>query len=162
MSDETISQPRIKATWLLGTLVAFVLFVIIGAYSKRMSNDYPSYDSQRAAIRYQNLATVNAAEAKLLEPVDQDGHTTAEWVDEKKGIIRIPIEQAMSEEVDALQGKAPAMGNALPVANPAPAPAPASAPGAKTPAPAAAASNATNKPAAANKKPAAPATTTNH
>jgi hypothetical protein len=162
MSDETATQPRIKVKWLFATLAAFAIFLVIGAYSKRMTNDYPSYDSQRALIRYQYLATVQAAENVLIYPVDAQGKSTAEWVDEKKGTVRIPIDEAMAHEVDDLKARTPAMGNALPSTAPAPAPAPApgaapaAAPAAGAPAtpPATPAATPDAKTPDANKKPA--------
>lgn len=138
------SQPSIKITWLLGTLAVFALFAVIAAYSSRMSEDYPDYDQQRTAQRYGTLAKVRADAQKTL--------TTADWIDQTKGTLHIPIEEAMVEEVDALKGKPVAMGAALP--------APASAPAAPA-VPAAGATNAAptmpSTPAAKNPAASAPA-----
>jgi hypothetical protein len=56
MSQETATPPRIKITWLIGTLAAFAIFAIIGGYSSRMTWNYSDYDQQRADQRYQTLA----------------------------------------------------------------------------------------------------------
>ena len=138
MSDETAPQPRIKIAWLIGTLAAFALFAVIGAYSVRMTQDYPDYDRQRAQKRYATLEKVRHDEQALL--------STVAWIDQAKGSIRIPIEEAMAKEIDTLKGKPAAMGAAIPP--PAP-PAPAK----PTPAPAAGAPGSTN---AAPVKPSAP------
>ena len=138
MSEEIIHKPQIKITWLIGTVVAFGLFVVVGAYSKRMTQDYTDYDQDRAQARYATLAKVRQDEGKLLNPVDAQGHPTAEWVDQSKGTIRISIEEAMAEEVETLKSQPAAVG---PDINP---PAPAAAAPAVT-APAAGAS-ATGKP----------------
>jgi hypothetical protein len=120
MSDETAYQPQIKTTWLIGTLAAFALFVVIGIYSKRMARDYPDYDQQRAQERMATLATVRKAENALLYPaVDAQGNAHAEWIDQTKGVIRIPIEEAMAQEIDALKAQPVAMGAVIPAAVPA-------------------------------------------
>jgi hypothetical protein len=137
MSDETtLPQPQIKFSWLLGVFAALVLFVVIGAYSSRMTQTYTDYDETRAQARYETLATVRKAEDKLIHPVDDKGKPTAEWVDQSKGLIRIPIEEAMAREVEALKAQAPQAGCAI--AQPPPASAPAPAAGGSTNAPPAA------------------------
>ncbi len=126
MSDETVIQPpRIKITWLIGTLAAFVLFAIIGAYSSRMTWDYSDYDQQRAAQRYDTLAKVRHDEQALI--------TATEWVDQDKGVVRIPIEQAMTREVDVLKAQPAEIGCEIPGSTPAPMTTPAPAPAAATP-----------------------------
>jgi hypothetical protein len=124
MSDETALQPRIKITWLIGTLAAFAIFALIAGYSARMTNDYSDYDQQRAAQRYDTLKKVQQAENALLYPaVDAQGKPHAEWIDQTKGVVRIPIEEAMAEEVDALKSQQAGMGCEIVVPAPAPAPA---------------------------------------
>jgi hypothetical protein len=138
MSDETAPQPRIKFTWLIGTLAAFAIFVIIGAYSSRMTWTYTDYDQDRAAQRYATLAKLRQDEGKLINPVDAQGKPTAEWVDQTKGIVRIPIEEAMAKEIDTLKAQSPQAGAEIPGAAPAPtAPASTNAAPAKPAAPAA-------------------------
>jgi len=148
MSDETISQPRIKITWLIGTLVAFGLFVVIGDYSRHMNRVYTSYDQDRANQRYVTLAKVRHDENALLNPVDDKGHSTAAWVDQTKGTIRIPIDEAMAKEIDTLKAQAPGPGAEIPGAVPAPPPAPAPTAAAATPSAKTPATPASAKPAA--------------
>jgi hypothetical protein len=147
MSDETVLQPRIKITWLIGTLAAFAIFVVIGAYSARMTRDYPDYDQERAAQRYVMLAQVRHDEKALISSVA--------WVDQTKGIVRIPIEEAMAREIDTLKSQPVAMGAEIPAAVP---PAPAKpAPAAIPPTAGAPSAGATNAaPSAANPPPAQP------
>jgi hypothetical protein len=156
MSDETASQPRIKITWLIGTLAAFAIFVVVGAYSSRMTWDYTDYDQQRAAQRYDTLKQVQHDEQALISPVDDKGNPTAVWVDQAKGIIRIPIEEAMAKEVDTLKSQPAAIGAEIPAAAPVKAApvagAPASTVGATNAAPAKPAAPAAG-PAAATAKP---------
>lgn len=135
MSDETAPQPRIKITWLIGTMAAFALFVVIGAYSARMTWTYSDYDQDRAKVRKATLADVQKAEKALLYPaVDAQGQPHAEWVDQAKGTIRLPIEEAMGKELDTLKAQPVAMGAEIPVAAPTPA-APAPSTGATNAAP---------------------------
>jgi hypothetical protein len=149
MSDETISppQPQIKITWLIGTLVAFVLFVAIGGYSARMTRDYSDYDQDRADQRKMTLAKVRDDENKLIYPVDDNQKPTAEWVDQGAGTVRIPIDEAMTEEIDTLKAQPVAAGGVIPGSVPV------------APAPAAPATNAAaaNAPASTNAAPAKPA-----
>jgi len=120
-----LSYHRLKWGWLAGVVVAFALFMLVAAYSSRMTYDYPGYDRDRAAVRYATLAKVRAAEDKLLHPVDDQGKPTAVWVDQDKGLIQIPIDEAMTHELDDLQKQPAAQGCEIPGAVPAPAAAPA-------------------------------------
>jgi hypothetical protein len=138
MSDETASHPQIKISWLLGIAAAFVLFAAIGGYSSRMTWNTPDYDQERAADRYATLKTVQETESKELNPVDENGKPTAIWVDQGKGLISIPIAEAMAKEVDDLKAKPVAAGVEI---NP---PAPAAAPSATTPATPAPSAGSTN------------------
>jgi hypothetical protein len=111
MSD---SAPNpIKLRWFLWTPLGLALFVVIGFYSVQKSGNYNSYDDQRAAARYEVLKKLRADEQAIL--------TTADWVDQGKKIVRIPIEEAMAEEIDTLKAKPAAMGCLIPAANAAPA-----------------------------------------
>ena len=123
MSDENVYHPQIKFSWLIGTVAAFAIFALIGAYSARMTQTYSDYDQDRASQRYATLAQVRHDEQALLYPVDAQGHSTAAWVDQDKGLIRIPIDEAMDKEVDALKAKPVQIGAAIPGAVPPPAPA---------------------------------------
>lgn len=158
MTDETATQPRIKVSWLIGTLAAFAIFVVIANYSVRMTQTYPDFDQGRADVRYDNLAKVRKAENALLNPaLDAQGLPHAEWADQTKGIVRIPIDQAMAQEVDILKSQPAGMGGEIvgvaPAAAAAPAAPPTVKPAAKTGAPTAPAAK-TN---AASAKPSAPA-----
>lgn len=146
MPDETAPQPQIKIAWLIGTLAAFAIFAAIAGYSARMTNIFSDYDQDRATQRYETLKKVRQAENALLYPaVDASGRSHAEWADHAKGVVRIPIEQAMAEAVDALKSKQPAAAAEIPGAAPAPAAAPA---------PIAATTNAAPAPAPVKKAPA--------
>ncbi len=84
----------------------------------------------------------------MLNPVDDKGNPSATWADQDKGLIQIPIDQAMTREVGDLKNIPVGQGVVIPGTQPAPAPAPAS----TNIAPAASA-----VPASTNAAPAAPA-----
>jgi hypothetical protein len=96
MSTETEISSRIKITWLIGILAAFAIFAVIAGYSGHMTRTYPSYDQQRAADRYVTLQKLRADEDKII-------NGPADWIDQSKGIIHIPIDEAMAKEVDTLK-----------------------------------------------------------
>ncbi len=149
MAESFIHTPRVKLGWLIGVAAAFFIFVVIGSYSARMTNDFSGYDKQRADKRYETLAKVRHDESALLEPVDKQGKPTATWADQDKGTIKISIEEAMQHAVDDLKTKPVAIGAEIPGTAPKPAAIPTNAPAASAPA--------TNAPAAStNAVPAKP------
>jgi hypothetical protein len=111
MSTETEIPARIKTTWLIGVVAAFSIFAVIAWYSGHMTRAYPSYDQKRAADRYETLAKVQAAENLTLTG-------TADWIDQNKKIIHIPIDEAMAKEIDTLKAQPAQVGSALPVIPP--------------------------------------------
>ena len=136
-SDFTPLQFR----WYLSVAAVLFLFVVVGVYSSRMAHDTAGYDQQQALLRKQRLDKMQDADRKTL--------TTADWLDQSKGTVRIPIDEAMPQEVALLKAKPVAAGTAVAGAAPAPA--------AATPADAAPA--ATTAPGAVtNATPAAPGT----
>jgi len=144
----------IKLSWFFWTPLGLALFVIIGFYSVRMTENYNSFEDMRTAARYETLHKLQADEEAIL--------TTADWVDQGKKIVRIPINEAMAEEIDVLKAKPPVVGALIPVIHAAP-----SAPAAAAPAasstnvpPTTKAAPATNAPPAAPPKP-VPSTTQN-
>jgi len=152
MSDENAPQPQIKIAWLIGTLAAFAIFAAIAGYSARMTSIFSDYDQDRANQRYETLKKVRQAENALIYPaVDAEGRPHAEWVDQAKGVVRIPIEVAMAEEIDTLKNQPPGVGCEIVGAGPAPTPAPAPIP---APAPPAATTNAASASAPSKKAPA--------
>ena len=125
MSTETASPSRIKTTWLIGIFAAFSIFAVIAGYSGHMTRAYTSYDQQRANDRYDTLQKLQAEEKALINPDDDKGNATADWIDQAKGTIHIPIDEAMAKEVDTLKGQPAQIGSALPAPPPPPAAAPA-------------------------------------
>jgi phage-related minor tail protein len=122
MSD--LTPPPIKLRWIVGVLAGFMIFVVIAAYSSRMARDAGDYDQQRRTERLALLAKQRAADEQTL--------TTADWVDQGKGVVRIPIDEAMPQAVAALKAKPVQMGAAIPGAAPVAAGAPNAVPAAKS------------------------------
>ena len=138
----------IRLSWFIWTPLGLALFVIIGFYSVRMTQNYNSYEDKRAAARYETLSKLRAAEQATL--------TTADWVDQGKKIVRIPIDEAMAEEIDVLKAKPLAMGALIPVINAAPAATTSNTAPAATSSNAAPAGSSTNTPTSTNTAPAKP------
>jgi hypothetical protein len=95
------------STW-IGVVLLFAFFgllvlVVIGASPRG-----DSYEEKRAKVRAEKLQTVRDETTKAL--------TTYAWVDKNKGVVRIPITDAMKLTVAELAQKAPAPAN--PIATP--------------------------------------------
>jgi hypothetical protein len=141
-----LTYHRLKYSTLVWVALAFGIFAVVAAYSARMTNDYPSYDHDRGVQRKATLEKVNHDEDALLHPVDENGNPTATWIDQDKGFIQIPIDEAMTHEVADLKNVAVGVGAQLPGVTPAPTP----------PAPAATTNAAPAAPAAPAATPAKP------
>lgn len=92
------------STW-IGVVLLFAFFgllalVVIGA-SPRGNN----YEEKRAKVRVEKLMAAHEENMKAL--------TTYAWVDKNKGVVRIPIDQAMHLAVEDLAQKAPAPANPI-------------------------------------------------
>ena len=116
MSSETTLPPRIKTTWLIGVVAAFCIFAVFAWYSGHMTRAYPSYDQQRSADRYVTLQKLQKTENDTI-------NAPADWVDQNKKIIHIPINEAMAKEVETLKSQPAQIGSALPAPAPPAAPA---------------------------------------
>jgi hypothetical protein len=82
------------------------IFVIVAIHSSRVAHETTGYDEDQARIRTEKLQKLQASDTKTL--------TTADWVDKDKDIVRIPIDEAMVEEVPVLKAKPLAMGSEIP------------------------------------------------
>ena len=102
MNTDATPLPAIKVSWIFGILGAFLIFVVIATYSSRMAKDGGTYDQQRATERLAILQKQREADDKAL--------TTADWVDQTKGTVRIPIDEAIPEEIVTLKAKPVQMG----------------------------------------------------
>jgi hypothetical protein len=124
-------QPRsLFSTW-VGVVLLFAFFGLLALVVIGASPRGNAYEEKRAKARAEKLQVVHDETAKAL--------TTYAWVDKTKGVVRIPITEAMKLTVAELAQKKPAPAN--PIATPEASPAPQrTAPGAAASAPSPAAS----------------------
>jgi hypothetical protein len=117
MNPETTEKP----VWHFGVIFigACLLFVVLVVVVK-LAVPVPAIDADRAALRSKALADIRAAEST--------GLTTAGWVDQERGIVRLPIETALQLSESAAQNPAAARANLIARAAKAAAPLPKTAP----------------------------------
>jgi hypothetical protein len=120
-----VSTPFFRA------ILGFCLFSIVALFWSRLNPKQETYEQKRAAVRTKMLQDLRLEDEKKLNNYS--------WVDEKKGIVQIPIERAEEIVMAELKTKT-AQPTAVKVENPyptglqsAPTPAPTPAPTAKTP-----------------------------
>jgi hypothetical protein len=118
-------QPRsMFSTW-IGVVLLFAFFGLLTLVVVGASPRGNTYEKKRAKVRAEKLQTVRDETTKAL--------TTYGWVDKNKGMVRIPINDAMRLTVAELARKKPAPAN--PIATPAASPsAPGTAPATASPA----------------------------
>jgi hypothetical protein len=82
------ADPNPKLVWHFGInyAAACLLFVVIVAAAK-LCIAVPGIDADRASVRSKDLAEIRAAEDAAL--------TTPGWVDQDRGLVRLPIAQAI-------------------------------------------------------------------
>jgi hypothetical protein len=100
----------------LGFLVASFLFAAFVLWLKHVT-PVPAIDADRAAERAKDLAEIRAAETQAL---DHPG-----WIDQQRGVVRLPITVAMQMAARAWQNPAEARSNLIAREEKAAAPAPA-------------------------------------
>lgn len=99
----------------IGFISAVIFFVLL-TVAARFAITVPARNADRSAERSKALATIRANEQKAL--------TTLDWMDQSRGIVRIPIEQAMQQAAAAWQNPAAARADLNARAEKASAPAP--------------------------------------
>ena len=77
-----------RAVWPVGVgfFIACFLFAAI-VVKVRFTTPVPAIDADRAAVRAKALAEIRAAETQALN--------NAGWIDESRGLVRLPIDVAM-------------------------------------------------------------------
>ncbi len=106
-----------RPVWPVGVafLIACLSFAVIIAVVK-YSTPVPAIDANRAAVRTRTLAEIRAAETQALN------HSG--WIDENRGLVRLPIELAMQITEREWQNPAAARSNLMARVEKATAPAP--------------------------------------
>jgi hypothetical protein len=123
---EKPQKKRIGLAVIITGLVMILLFVALAIFVVSQRENIPTVDEQTAQVRLKNLADLNAENQKIL--------TQYHWIDQNKGVVGIPITQAMDLVVTQLQTNKPHP--AGPINPPAAVPAaasPAPSPNAQTP-----------------------------
>jgi len=112
-----VSMNNERTVWPVGVafLIACLLFAVIVAAVK-YSTLVPAIDADRAAVRARALAEIRAAETQAL---NHPG-----WIDENRGLVRLPIDVAMQITEREWQNPAAARSNLMVRAEKATAPAP--------------------------------------
>lgn len=100
----------------LGFMVASLLFAALVLILK-CSTPAPAIDADRAAERSKDLAEIRVAESQALNH--------AAWIDQQRGLVRLPIDVAMQLAVQEGQNPAQARTNLINREEKAVAPAPA-------------------------------------
>jgi hypothetical protein len=106
-----------RTVWPVGIafLIACLLFAAI-VVTVKYSVPVPAIDADRAAVRAKALAEIRAAEAQAL---NHPG-----WIDENRGLVRLPIDVAMQITEREWQNPAAARSNLMARVEKATAPAP--------------------------------------
>ena len=96
MNAENVNRASSAVT---GFIVASLIFVALAVVVK-FAISVPAIDADRNAARAKALAEIRATEDKSLN--------TAGWIDQSRGIVRLPIETAMQVAAQAWKNPAQA------------------------------------------------------
>ena len=96
MNTENVNRASSAVT---GFIVASLIFIAL-AVAVKFAVRVPAIDADRNAVRAKALAAIRATEDKSL--------TTAGWIDQSRGIVRLPIDTAMQEAAQVWQNPAQA------------------------------------------------------
>jgi hypothetical protein len=107
-------QPRSTFSTWLGIVLLFAIFGMIAFVMMKASARGDTYEKKRAKVRAEKL---DAAQKENLTAM-----TTYGWVDKNKGIVRIPVDQAMKLTLVELTDKKPSVGGPIVAASPSAAP----------------------------------------
>jgi hypothetical protein len=96
MNTENVNRASSATT---GFIIASLIFIALAVVVK-FGIHVPAIDADRNAARAKALAEIRATENNSL--------TTAGWIDQSRGIVRLPIETAMQRAAQAWQNPAQA------------------------------------------------------
>ena len=117
MNPETTGKP----VWHFGIIFIGACFLFVAlVVGVKLSVPVPAINADRAAIRAKALAEIRAAEATALN--------TPGWVDQDRGLVRLPIATALQLSESAAKNPAAARADLIARAAKAAAPAPKTAP----------------------------------
>lgn len=100
------SNEKLRSTlaYVVAGVGAFLIVAVLVWQTRKLVQP-PPLGEDRVAVRYQNLAEVRGADAKAL--------TTVGWVDQAKGVVRLPIEEALKFAEREWQNPAQARSNLI-------------------------------------------------
>lgn len=125
-------QPRsLFSTW-IGVVLLFAFFGLLALAVIGASTRGNSYEKKRAKVRAEKLLALNQEKLTAI--------TTYGWVDKSKGVVRIPVEEAMTITVAELAQKPPVPANPIATSAVSPPP-PGAGPATASPAPSPAANS---------------------
>ena len=115
MNPETTST---RPVWHIGLGFLIASFLFVGfVFWVRQVNSFPAINANQAALRIKDLAEIRAIEAKDL---NHPG-----WIDQSRGIVRLPINVAMKlaaqEWTDPAKARADVIAREEKASTPAPA-----------------------------------------
>ena len=114
MNSETPNVNRASGA-ALGFIIASLIFIALAVVVKFFVR-VPAIDADRNAARAKALAEIRATEDKTLN--------TTGWIDQSRGIVRLPIDTAMQATLQAWQNPAQARADLIARQEKASAPAP--------------------------------------
>jgi hypothetical protein len=88
----------------VGFISASLVFIALAVIVK-FSVSVPAVDADRDAVRATDLTEIRAAEEKSLNTVG--------WIDQSRGLVRLPIDMAMQKAAQAWQNPAQARADLL-------------------------------------------------
>jgi hypothetical protein len=96
MNTENVNLASSAVTGFIVASLIFTALAVVVKFSVRV----PAIDADRNAVRAKALAEIRDIEDKSLN--------NAGWIDQSRGIVRLPIETAMQKTVQAWQNPAQA------------------------------------------------------
>jgi hypothetical protein len=112
MNTENVNRASSAVPGFIIASLIFIALAIVVKFSVRV----PAIDADRNAARAKALAEMRATEDKSLN--------AAGWIDQSRGIVRLPIDTAMQEAAQAWQNPAQARADLISRQQKASAPAP--------------------------------------
>jgi hypothetical protein len=89
-----------RSAWNVGVALVALLIVAVLVWAMKHYTTPPALTAEQAALRVQNLAELRAADTEAME--------SYAWIDEGKGIVRLPVGRAMKLTAAAWQNPAAA------------------------------------------------------
>jgi hypothetical protein len=104
------SPPREPVSWVsvaavCGCFALFLLIIYIAYLPQREKTDEADLSQVSPDDRWQYSPEGRAAKLQDLRANEQTELTTYGWIDQKAGVVRLPIDRAMDLTVQALQAK---------------------------------------------------------